>query len=231
MNKNIAVSIYGATGFTGRELLKILCRHKGVHIDKLYSRSYAGSRISDIFPALKGVIDKKLSSPDPEKVPLNSDAVFLALPHMKSMEYVPRLRDKGILTVDMSADYRFSDWGAYEKEYGCRHTDRENIKKAVYGLSEINRESIREASLIANPGCYATALILALYPLLKKKLLIGPAYADAKSGISGAGKKLHENFLFASRNENLTPYKVNTHRHRGEVKEFLSGACSGRWSG
>ncbi len=229
MKDKVKVSVYGATGFTGRELLKILHGHPSMEINRIYSRTHEGRNISDIFPSLKGMLDMKLEAPSTDKIEDNSDAVFLALPHETSMKYVPALSEKKILAVDMSADYRFSDYREYEDVYGIPHTDRENLKKAVYGIPEINPREIEKAELIANPGCYATAVILSLFPLVKEGVLKGPAFADAKSGISGAGKKLHDEFLFAKRYENITPYKVNSHRHMKEITSFIKHAAGVKW--
>ncbi len=231
MRGKIKASVYGATGFTGRELISILSRHPSVELDRIYSRSFQGKKISEVFPTLKGVADMRLSMPSPERQPPDSDAVFLALPHRKSMEYVPGLVKKEILTIDMSADYRFESAGDYQQEYSCTHTDSANIEQAVYGLPEINREKIKNARLIANPGCYATAVILALYPLVREGVLTGTAFVDAKSGISGAGKKLDSEFLFSSRYENVTPYKVNSHRHIKEITSFISVSSKRKWEG
>ncbi|MEA3506741.1 MAG: N-acetyl-gamma-glutamyl-phosphate reductase [Elusimicrobiota bacterium] len=229
MKKSIKVSVLGATGFTGRELLKILVKHSYVEIDELYSRSHAGKEIADIHTSLTGTVSKKLIEPSPEKISPESDVIFLALPHTKSMEYISALASPGRLIIDLSADYRFSLPENYKKYYGVRHRDPEGLKKAVYGIPEINRSRIEGAELIANPGCYATAVILAVYPLLAEKMLVSPVYVDAKSGISGAGKKLSNEFLFSRRYENITPYKVNSHRHMGEIIEYLGMVTGSPW--
>ncbi len=219
MNK---VSIIGASGFTGRELVRILSGHDKIQIDKLYSKNHAGEDISDLYPSLKGSVSNILSSPKPEKISPESDIVFLALPHTKSLSYLPYLSGSKKLIIDLSADYRFFSASEYEKWYKTKHEDIDNLKKAIYGLPEINREEIKKANLIANPGCYATATVLSIYPLLKENMVDKSIYIDAKSGISGAGKKLNSEFLFASRYENITPYKVNSHRHMGEITGFLN---------
>jgi N-acetyl-gamma-glutamyl-phosphate reductase len=229
MNNKIKVSILGASGFTGRELIKILVRHPYVDIDKLYSRSYEGEDISDVHTSLKGIVSEKLIKPSPGSISADSDVFFLALPHTKSMEYITALSGSDRLIIDLSADYRFSSPENYERYYGTKHLDPEGLKKAVYGIPEINREQIKGAKLIANPGCYATAVILAAYPLVIEKMLESSVYVDAKSGISGAGKKLNSEYLFSKRYENITPYKVNSHRHMGEIIEYLSMVTDKPW--
>ncbi|MGM0441776.1 MAG: N-acetyl-gamma-glutamyl-phosphate reductase [Elusimicrobiota bacterium] len=224
MNK---VSIVGASGFTGRELVRILSGHEKVQLDKLYSKNHAGENIADLYPSLKGSVSKILSKPEPGKISKDSDIIFLALPHTKSLLYMPYLAKSKKLIIDLSADYRFYQSSEYEKWYKTKHEDIKNLKRAVYGLPEINREEVEKANLIANPGCYATATALTIYPLLKEGLADNQIYIDAKSGISGAGKKLNSKYLFASRYENVTPYKVNSHRHMGEITEFLNHILSG----
>ncbi len=218
MSEKIKVSVIGASGFTGRELLRLLSKHEKVKLDILFSRTYAGRDIADIHPSLKGIISKTVS----DDIPQSNDVVFLALPHTKSLKFVPQLIKNNRLVIDLSADYRFKDIENYKKWYGIEHGDEENLKKAVYGIPEINRNEIKNAALIANPGCYATAVILSVYPLLKEGMINSTVYVDAKSGISGAGKKLDSEYLFTKRYENITPYKVNSHRHMGEIMEFLN---------
>ncbi len=221
-----SVSVIGASGMTGGELLRILLRHPDVEIKDLFSRSAAGRCISDIHSFLRGTLSRKLKNPDPSGIP-PADIIFLALPHTAAMEYVPASLRSARLVIDLSADYRFRSPEEYLKWYSKEHSDKENLDKAVYGIPEINRKDISGASLVANPGCYATAAILALYPLLKEGVLYGPVFIDAKSGISGAGKKLSPELLFINRFGNLTPYNVNRHRHMGEIISFLD-AQTGR---
>ncbi len=222
MTEKTKVSILGASGFTGRELIKIFLKHPMVEIDALFSRAYAGKDISDIFPSLKGSISCELIYPTLENIPQSSEVIFLALPHTKSIDYIPHLIEKKRLVVDLSADYRFSSPEDYKKWYGVEHTDPDNLLKSVYGIPEINRDQIKDARLISNPGCYSTCAILSIYPLLKEGIIKSPIFIDAKSGISGAGKKLDDEYLFSKRYENITPYKVNAHRHMGEITEFLN---------
>jgi N-acetyl-gamma-glutamyl-phosphate reductase len=229
MNEKIKVSVIGASGFTGKELVRLLSGHKYVEIDSLLSRSFAGKDINDIHPSLKGTISKELKDVSIDNISDDCNVVFLALPHTKSFEYVPQLLKDDRVVIDLSADYRFSSREGYEKWYEVEHTDSDNIKNAVYGIPEINREDIKGSKLIANPGCYATSAILALYPLLKEGIVDKDVFVDAKSGISGAGKKLNSEFLYSKRYENLTPYKVNSHRHMGEIEDFLSKQINHNW--
>ncbi|MFC2061520.1 N-acetyl-gamma-glutamyl-phosphate reductase [Elusimicrobiota bacterium] len=229
MNKKIKTSIVGASGFTGRELIKIIASHPGLEIDKLYSRSFAGKHISEIHPSLKGISDVELVEPSPQAISPESEIIFLALPHTKSIEYAAELVDKTRLIIDLSADYRFSDPVVYEKWYGIKHEDTANLKSAVYGIPEINREEVKGAQLIANPGCYATSVIIAIYPLVKEGIIDGPVYVDAKSGISGAGKKLDDQYIFSTRYENITPYNINSHRHMGEIVDFIGKVTGKDW--
>ncbi len=229
MSNKIKVSVIGASGYTGKELVSILAGHEKIEINALLSRSYAGKNISELHPPLKGKISMVLSGASIRDVPSSTEVVFLALPHTKSMKYVPELLKRDMLVIDLSADYRFKNINSYNSWYGVKHSDTKNIKEAVFGLPEVNREKIKEASLIANPGCYATAVILSLYPLLMEGILKSSVFIDAKSGISGAGKKLDDMYLFTNRYENLTPYNVNSHRHMGEIIDFLSTAAGEKW--
>ncbi|NLB35049.1 MAG: N-acetyl-gamma-glutamyl-phosphate reductase, partial [Elusimicrobia bacterium] len=176
----------------------------------------------------KPAVSSVMKHPTPETIE-SADVIFLALPHTQSAAYMPNAVKKAPLVVDLSADYRFSSYKLYEEIYGVKHTDPERVLDTPYGLPEINREDVKGASVIANPGCYATATILALYPLVDAGLIDGRVFVDAKSGISGAGKKLGDAYLFINCNENLTPYNVNKHRHMGEIVEFLKTTTGSFW--
>jgi len=221
MNKKITTSVIGASGFTGRELVRLLSGHPEVEIKALYSRTYKGSDINEVHPELKGVLSCVLQDPEPGMIPPDSNVVFLAMPHTKAAQYAAPIIKVGLTVIDLSADYRFKSAENYSRWYDAEHPDAQNLQDAVYGIPEINRASLKDARLIANPGCYATSVILALYPLVAENLIAGPVYADSKSGISGAGRKVEEIYTYIQRNENLTPYKVNEHRHMGEISEFL----------
>ena len=215
------VTIAGASGYTGSELLRILSQHEKIEGIKATSRTYVGEKISSVHNNLKNILDMKFTDFDLDNI--DSDIVFLCLPHTKSMEFAQPLVDQGIKVIDLSADYRIKDTDLFE-EYYCIHENPELLQKSVYGLPELNRKSIKKADLIANPGCYATAALLGLIPLMKEdKLDLEHIVVDAKSGTSGAGVK-PSSFLQASEVvDNLKPYKVTNHRHQPEIDHILQG--------
>ena len=173
------IGIIGGTGYTGGELARILCTHPGVEIASMTSRQNTGRKVSDVHPYLKGYIDLEFT----ENVG-DVDLAFVATPHGVAMKEVPGLMDSGVKCIDLSGDYRFRDIPTYELWYGHRHTDPEHLSKAVYGLPELFRDRIKGADLVANPGCYATASILACAPLLKAGIAEPDIDIDAKSGTS-----------------------------------------------
>lgn len=219
----IKVGIAGARGYTGRELIRYLLKHPEVKITALWAQNIKpqGEIFSDLCPEFKGLLDIKIRPFSPSEVK-GLDVVFLALPHTVSMKFVPKIIDKVNLVVDLSGDYRLKNPNTYKRWYKVTHSDSRNLKMAVYGLPEINREKIRNTRLIANPGCYPTGVILGLYPLVTEKLIMD-AYiiVDSKSGISGAGRKKDIAFLFAEVNENIRPYKINDHQHIPEILQVL----------
>jgi len=204
------VAIVGATGYTALELIKILLNHPHFNFT-LFAREEG--KISELYPGLKGVVEKEILKIDLEKLK-KFDLVFLALPHKASMEVVKEI-SKFTKIVDLSADYRLKKEN-YEKFY-TTHIDQENIKNAVYGLVEIFQEEIKKSSLVANPGCYPTATLLALYPFLE--YIEDEVFVDAKSGVSGAGRKLSENTHFCKVDENFFAYNPINHRHSIEIEE------------
>ena len=215
------VSIIGATGYTGAELVRILLRHPEVEITRITSETFAGMKISDIYPFLRtDLVCRKLNI---DEISSNSSFVFTALPHKASMEIVGKLYSRGKKIVDLSADFRLNDPLVYEKWYGVPHNKRELLREAVYGLPELYREKIKNARLVANPGCYPTSVILALAPLLRKALIEeNSIIVDAKSGVTGAGRKLSLATHFPEINENFYPYQVEGHRHLPEMEQELS---------
>ena len=223
--KKLKVGIVGFRGYTGNSLLQILSHHPEVRIayladkEKGFDKSNPYSR-GRIHPTR---IDKEF---DPKDSAQFADLFFLALPHTISMLYVNDLLKAGKKVIDLSADFRFPDVSIYEKWYKTRHKNPELLNQAVYGLPEIFRDDIKKAKLIANPGCYPTAVILGILPLLKKGFLKNEIIVDAKSGASGAGKKPDPSLLFSAVNENLKPYKVNSHQHAPEIK-FISEKIAG----
>lgn len=222
----LRVAVAGATGYAGGELLRILAAHPEVEIVRLTSETHAGKSLVDAMPAFRGVLGGRLLALDPATVGEGADLVFAALPHKTAMSAVPKILASGKKVVDFSADYRLKDPAAYEAWYGVRHADAGRLAEAVYGLPELHREAIREARLVANPGCYPTGAILALVPLLKDGLIEpGSILVDAKSGVSGAGRRAEVEYSFCEVNESLRAYSVGRHRHTPEIEQELSGVA------
>lgn len=224
----IKVGVIGATGYAGAEIVGILSRHPDVELVALTSRQYAGKAFDAVFPAMKGVVDLVCEELDIEKICRRADFVFVALPHKFPMKIVPDIIDNGVKVVDLSADFRFSDPLMYEAFYQD-HTAKELLQKAVYGLSEVYNNKIKDAILVGNPGCYPTSVLLPLVPLLKNRMLnTKTIVADSKSGVSGAGRSLALTSHFCEANESLKAYKVAAHRHNPEMDEVLSlvAGCS-----
>lgn len=219
----INVGIVGATGYAGEELIGILLKHPDVRITDISAKIAKPQKISEIFPKFKNRIDLICAEPDLKKISAKCGLVFLALPHTVSMELVPGLLKMKKRVIDLSADYRLKNVKIYEKFYGTKHKDNSNISAAVYGLPEIYRLKIKSAKLIANPGCYPTVSILALAPVMALGLVdLHSVIIDAKSGVTGAGRKLAEGFLFSEINEDFKAYKVNVHQHSPEINQEVS---------
>ncbi|MFA5875271.1 MAG: N-acetyl-gamma-glutamyl-phosphate reductase [Candidatus Margulisiibacteriota bacterium] len=219
--KKIKIGIIGATGYSGEALLSILLRHPNAAVEIITSKTYAGQKISQVYPHLTGITDLVCTEPDMHKLS-KMDVVFLALPHGLSVEPVKALVKAGVVAIDIGADFRFRDAADYKTWYGAKHLAPELCKSAVYGLPEIHAAQIKTAKVIANPGCYATASILALYPLLKKKLVKKDSIViDAKSGVSGAGRGLTLGTHYTECNEAIAAYKVAEHRHTGEIEQEI----------
>ncbi len=217
----LKIGIYGASGYTGQELLKILIRHTEADVVALTSRKFKGTPISDIYPVFKGLTNKKYIDASPEDVASLCDVVFLAVPHGEAMEVAPFFLKEGKKVIDLSADYRLRDVEIYEKWYK-KHTSSELIPRAVYGLPELYRKDIIGANLVANPGCYPTGAILGLAPVLKEKCIdISSIIIDSKSGMSGAGRELSIGSLFCEVNEGFKAYKICAHRHIPEIEQEL----------
>ncbi|NOY79356.1 MAG: N-acetyl-gamma-glutamyl-phosphate reductase [Calditrichaeota bacterium] len=221
----IHVGIVGGTGYTAHELLKLLLRHPNVDVAFITSESETGTRVSDYFPDLPAHFSQDFVPPDAALFP-SADVVFLCTPHGESQKWAPGILASGAKVVDLSGDYRLRSPEVYEDWYHLPHQDARNLKEAVYGLSEIYREQIAGADLVANPGCYPTGALLSLIPLIKAGAIQpDKIFIDAKSGVSGAGKKLSQPTHFVEANENLTPYNAgHTHRHIGEIEQELQAA-------
>jgi N-acetyl-gamma-glutamyl-phosphate reductase len=223
--KKIRVGIIGATGYTGMELLRLLLRHPQVEITLATSEKQAGKKVSDAFPFLIDETNLVLTEAQDEDIAKHCDLAFSCLPHGKAMTHVAAWRKAGLKVVDLSADFRLASEEDYKTWYGA-HTETQLLKEAVYGLPELNREKIKKASLVANPGCYPTGAILALTPLLKENC-IDPSsiIIDSKSGVSGAGRSAIVESLFSEVNDSVHAYKVGMHRHTGEIEQALSWAA------
>ena len=214
--------IVGATGYTGAELVRLLAGHPEIELTILTSRKYAGEKFARVYPAMAGAVDLECQSFDPDRLCDQADIVFTSLPHKLPMEIVPALIRRGKKVIDLSADFRFRDVAAYETYYQP-HTAKHLLEEAVYGLSEIYFDRIKKAQLVGNPGCYPTSVLLPLVPLVKNGLInLDTLIADAKSGVSGAGRSPSLTTLFCEVHESFKAYKVAEHRHNPEMEEVLS---------
>lgn len=227
--KRIKTAIVGASGYTGMELVRILLNHPGVELVAATSRAEAGRALGDVFPRFKGVAGSELAfiEPDPDAIAATgAKAAFLALPHGVAAEIARALLERGVRVIDLSADFRLRDAAVYEEFYDDAHPAPDLLGEAVYGLPEVRAEAIREARLIASPGCYPTSIILPLLPLLWEKL-IDPAtiVANSMSGVSGAGRKADLSLLFCECNESARAYGVPKHRHLSEIEQELGIAA------
>ncbi|NBX00292.1 MAG: N-acetyl-gamma-glutamyl-phosphate reductase [Methylophilaceae bacterium] len=222
----IKVGIVGGTGYTGVELLRLLAIHPNAELAVITSRGEAGMPVADMFPSLRGYVNLKFS--DPAQVDLSAcDVVFFATPNGIAMQQTRELLAKNVRVIDLAADFRIKDVATWEKWYGMTHACPELINEAVYGLPEINREKISKSKLVANPGCYPTAVQLGFMPLLEAGV-IDPTYliADAKSGVSGAGRKAEVHALLAEAGDNFKAYGVAGHRHLPEISQGLAAMAN-----
>jgi len=222
----IKAGIVGATGYTGQELLRLLAKHPEVSLEAVTSRGEAGNAVSALFPNLRGNVNNIFVDPDSAALE-NCDVVFFATPNGTAMTMVPGLLEKGIKIVDLSADFRIRDADLWSKWYGMDHACPEHLQLAVYGLPEMTRDQIGSASLVANPGCYPTAVQLGFLPLVKNGLVdTTRLIADCKSGVSGAGRKADIGFLLCETSESMKAYSINGHRHLPEITQGLDSASS-----
>lgn len=221
----IKAGIVGGTGYTGVELLRLLAQHSEVELVAITSRGEAGTAVADMFPSLRGFVDLKFS--DPKDAPLQDcDIVFFATPNGIAMQQTPGLLDSGVKVIDLAADFRIKDLAVWEKWYGMSHASPGLIDEAVYGLPEVNREQIRAARLVANPGCYPTATQLGFLPLVEAGCIdLEHLIADAKSGVSGAGRKTETHILFSEASDNFKAYGASGHRHLPEIRQGLARAA------
>src|SRR5258705_10241680 len=221
----IKVGIVGGTGYTGIELLRILARHPQAELVAITSRKEAGTPVAELFPSLRGAV--AISYSDPLKSDLaKCDVVFFATPNTVAMGEARALVEAGVRVVDLSADFRIKNVAEWERWYKVKHAAPELVAEAVYGLCEVNREKIRGARLVANPGCYPTAVQLGLLPLVEAGVVdLDHLIADAKSGVSGAGRKLEQNLMYSEASDNFAAYGVGGHRHWPEIRQGLAQAA------
>ncbi|MDX1295800.1 MAG: N-acetyl-gamma-glutamyl-phosphate reductase [Sulfurimonadaceae bacterium] len=218
MSAKVNVAVIGASGYTGLELVKILVNHP--HFQIAYVATSEGdTKLTELHPSLLDVIECDVDKASAAAVAKTCELAFLALPHKTAMGFVKELMALGVKVVDLSADYRLKR-ETYEAHY-CEHIDPENLPNAVYGLPELERDALKSAKLVANPGCYPTASILAALPFMKYRVAGSPIMVDAKSGVSGAGKKCSHNTHYVTINENLFAYNPMGHRHGPEIAEKL----------
>jgi N-acetyl-gamma-glutamyl-phosphate reductase len=224
-SKTLKIGIVGGTGYTGVELLRLLAQHPNCELTAITSRQEAGRGVADLFPNLRGRV--QLEFADPAKAALTAcDLVFFATPNGVAMNEARKLVDAGVRVIDIAADFRIRDVAEWEKWYGTKHACPELVAEAVYGLPEVNRERIREARVVANPGCYPTAVQLGFLPLLEAGVVnIDHLIADAKSGVSGAGRRAEVHTLLAEASDSFKAYGVPGHRHHPEIAQGLAQAA------
>lgn len=218
----IQVGIVGGTGYTGVELIRLLVAHPEVEIKVITSRSEAGRSVSELFPNLRGSCDVIFTEPDIETLS-SCELVFFATPNGTAMKMVPELLDAGVKVIDLAADFRIKDIETWQQWYGMEHSCADKVAEAVYGMPEINRDAIAKAQLVANPGCYPTAVTLGFMPLLEAGVIDTTSLiADAKSGVSGAGRGASVSNLLCEVSESFKAYAVNGHRHLPEIRQTLA---------
>ncbi|MCG7875281.1 MAG: N-acetyl-gamma-glutamyl-phosphate reductase [Candidatus Thiodiazotropha taylori] len=218
----IKVGVVGGTGYTGVELLRLLVAHPSCELVAITSRAESGKAVADLFPNLRGLTDLSFVAPDAAQLG-ECDLVFFATPNGVAMTQVPELLAGGVRVIDLAADFRIADQAVWEQWYGMRHACPELLPEAVYGLPELNRQAIREARLVANPGCYPTAVALGFLPLIEDGLVACDfLVADTKSGVSGAGRSANVAMLMGEMGESFKAYAIPGHRHQPEIRQTLS---------
>ena len=220
------VAIIGAPGYAGIELTRLVLGHPGMRLTTLTSHAEAGNRVDDVYPILTGLTDLSYTEPDVAAIAAATDLAFLAVPHTAALKLAPALLEAGVTVIDASADYRLKDVQIYEAWYGVPHTSAHLLSSAVYGLPELDRTGFAAATLVACPGCYPTATLLAAVPAFEAGIVSGNrVFVDAKSGVSGAGRSVGPATHYPTVNEALQPYKVGTHRHTPEIEQGLANAA------
>jgi len=221
----IKAGIVGGTGYTGVELLRLLAQHPQVELRAITSRKEAGTPVAAMFPSLRGRVELAFSEPTRDAL-RGCDVVFFATPHGVAMNEARALHDAGARLIDLSADFRIQDLAEWERFYKTKHAAPELVRDAVYGLCEVNRERIRNARIVASPGCYPTAVQLGFLPLAEAGVVdLGHLIADAKSGVSGAGRKAELHLSFSEASDNFMAYNVPGHRHWPEIRQGLAQAA------
>lgn len=221
----IKAGIVGGTGYTGVELLRLLVAHKDVELSVITSRSEAGQAVSSLYPNLRGHVDIDFSEPQLDSLS-KCDIVFFATPNGTAMKMAPQLLEAGVKVIDLAADFRLKDTAVWKQWYGMDHACPDILEEAVYGMPELNREAIKKARIVANPGCYPTAVSLGYIPLIEKQLIDDThLIADAKSGVSGAGRGASVATLLCEATESVKPYGVDGHRHLPEIRQVLGGVA------
>ena len=223
----IKIGIVGGTGYTGVELLRLLASHPEAEVRAITSRKDAGTKVADMFPSLRGRYTLAFS--DPAQAKLDAcDVVFFATPHGVAMAQARELVRAGVKLIDLAADFRIKDVAAFERWYRIPHACPELLAEAAYGLTELNRDAIRRARIVGNPGCYPTVVQLGLWPLLEAGV-VDPEHliADCKSGVSGAGRKAEMGLIFSEASDNFKAYGVNGHRHHPEIVQELGRVAKG----
>lgn len=231
-NQNVRVAIVGASGYSGEELVRLLLDHPHVELTAVTSRQQAGQTLAQVFPKFAsrpGARTLRFTEPNSELIAKQAEVVFLALPHGVAAEYAVPLLDLGCRVIDLSADFRLRSADIYQEFYAHDHPAPDLLAKAVYGLPEVYRDQIKDAQLIASPGCYPTSILLPTIPLLKSGLIKPTGIiADSMSGVSGAGRKAELDYLFCECNESVRPYGVPKHRHLSEIEEQLGFAANAK---
>jgi N-acetyl-gamma-glutamyl-phosphate reductase len=221
----IKAGIVGGTGYTGVELLRLLAQHPAVELKAITSRKEAGTPVARMFPSLRRRVDVAFSDPSPRAL-AGCDVVFFATPNGVAMGEARAMLERGARVVDLSADFRIKDVAEWERWYKTKHAAPELVREAVYGLPEINREQVRRARLVANPGCYPTSVQLGFLPLVEAGVVdLEHLIADAKSGVSGAGRKTELNLMYSEASDNFAAYHVMGHRHWPEIRQGLAQAA------
>ncbi len=223
------VAIVGVTGYTGIELARIILNHKEVELSIFTSETYKDRSLSEVVPSFAGIEDRPCAPMEPDIIASEADIAFLCLPHGTSMDMAPLLLERGMKVIDLSGDYRFRSPQDYSKWYKIEHKNPHLLEKAVYGMPELFKEKVVEATLVSNPGCYPTSVILALAPLFHAKIDVkGTIVVDSKSGVSGAGRKPSQRLHYPECNESFSPYNTGIHRHQPEMEEGVERFCNRR---